>query len=67
MTIKKEIEAAAIEHIKCPSCGAEPNQRCRNRNADDQGRHKFVPTHQRRKSAFMSSEHCRYEYTEHHY
>jgi|ERR1041384_4913770 GMP synthase-like glutamine amidotransferase len=62
MTVKKEIEAAAIEHIKCPSCGAEPTYPCRKtfKGHPDRMIRPATKTHQRRMSAFMSSEHCRF-------
>lgn len=61
MTIKKEIEAAAIEHIKCPSCKAEPGALChRIGHGGGLNRIRKVKVHQRRLSAFISSEHCRF-------
>jgi hypothetical protein len=63
--IKKEVEAAAIETIKCPSCGAEPGSSCCAivRGLEVGQLHRFAnrrEPHQRRLSAFISSDKCRF-------
>lgn len=55
MSVKQEIEAAAVAMIKCPSCSAEPGRGCRNTVANDKGRHAPVKTHQRRLSTFVAT------------
>lgn len=52
--IKKEVESAAVAAIKCPSCDVEAGYRCRKRDGSN------ALTHQRRLSAFISSDNCRF-------
>jgi len=49
VSTKKEIEAAAIAMIRCPSCGAAPGKNCRTKGVTTKGR-----THQRRLSKFVA-------------
>lgn len=59
--IKAEIEAAAIATITCPSCKAKPSELCHYiGHGGGLCRIRKVKTHQRRLSAFISSEHCRF-------
>lgn len=61
MTPKEEVEAAAIEHINCPHCSAFPGQRCQKAMRGGAAwQTEPAATHQRRLSAFISSEHCRF-------
>lgn len=59
MSVKKEIEAAAVATIKCPSCSAEPGKSCHYAGKYLNGEPAFpnskVPTHQRRLSTFVAS------------
>lgn len=55
MSAKKEIEAAAIAMVKCPSCGAEPGKPCHYiGHGGGLCRTTKVPTHQRRMSTFVA-------------
>lgn len=55
MSIKKEVEAAAVAAITCPSCGAEPGKPCHYIGlGGGLARVRKVKTHQRRLSYFVS-------------
>lgn len=55
MTVKQEIEAAAVAIVKCPSCGAAPNERCHYiGSGGGLARITKVKTHQRRLSKFIA-------------
>lgn len=64
MSIKDEIKCAAVATIECPSCEAKMGEPCHYVGRNLNGEHAFpdnkVPTHQRRLSKFISSEHCRF-------
>lgn len=52
--IRKEIEAAAIKTVECPSCGAEPGDYCRLTKGRDPCEYRpTTATHQRRLSTFV--------------
>lgn len=55
MSVKKEIELAAVAAVKCPSCGAEPGAWCHFiGSGGGLARVTKVPTHQRRLSAYVA-------------
>lgn len=58
--LKKEIEEAAIMSVTCPSCGAKPGELCRKKLTGPRFRDlnatSNTQTHQRRLSAYVSSD-----------
>lgn len=56
MGIKQAIEAAAIVMVKCPSCGAAPNEKCHYiGSGGGLARVTKVKTHQRRLSTYVAN------------
>ena len=51
--VEKQLALKSVAKTKCPTCGAEPGSRCRNTKTDDTGRHRYVPTHRRRVTAYV--------------